>query len=119
MRSELQTHKGKQFFYCNYVDMEGDALQAELTAVDAYVMQQPEGSALVLIDVRGVAPTRENIGMYIKSARNSKKYLHKSAVIGIGFSGQRRVLFDAVMRIAGDEMTLFEDIEAAKDWLAS
>ena len=117
MRSGLQTHKGRQFFFCDYVDLETDQLQAELNAVDAFIMQQLLGSVLILSDVRDVSATRENIGMFIKSVQHTKRYLRKSAVIGIEFSGQRKVLFDAVMRITGGNMTLFNDLEQAKDWL--
>jgi len=117
MRSRLQTHKDRQIFFCDYVDLEIDQLQAELNAVDAFIMQQPQGSVLVLADVRGVSPTRENLSMFIKSVQHTKKYLRKSAAIGVGFSGQRKVLFDAVMRISGGNMVVFEDIEQAKDWL--
>jgi hypothetical protein len=59
------------------------------------------------------------VGLFIKSATHTKKYLRKSSVIGIGFTGQRKALFDAVMRVSGANVTVFEDIEQAKDWLVA
>lgn len=117
MRSEWQTYKGQQFFYCNYADLEIEQLQAEMNEVDPYLMQQPAGSVLILTDVRGIAPTRQIVGAFIKSVPRTKKYLRKSVVIGIGFSGQRKVLFDAVMRITRGDVVVFDDVETAKDWL--
>ncbi|MCJ7432657.1 MAG: hypothetical protein MUO77_04140 [Anaerolineales bacterium] len=117
MRSEWQTHKGRQFFFCNYANLEIEDLQVEMNAVDAFTGQQPEASVLMLTDVRGLPATRQVVGMFIKSASYTRKYLRKSAVIGIGFSGQKKVLFDAVMRISGANVMVFEDIENAKDWL--
>jgi hypothetical protein len=119
MRSEWQTHKGQQFFYCNYSDLGIGPLQAEMDEVDVFIAQQPVGSVLILTDVRGVSPSRQVVAAFIKSVPHTQKYLRKSAVIGIGFSGQRKVLFDAVMRITKGDVMVFEDIEAAKDWLVS
>jgi hypothetical protein len=117
MRSGWQVHKGRQFFFCNYANLDPKVLQVEMDEVDAFTGQQPEASVLMLTDVRGLFPTRQIVGMFIKSASYTKKYLRKSAVIGIGFSGQRKVLFDAVMRVTGANVMVFDDIEKAKDWL--
>ena len=118
MRSHWQTHNGHQIFFCDYNGMENDALQAEVDDSDAVIMTQPTGSVLVLVDLHGVPPTRRSIGTFINSIPNTQKHIRKTAVIGIGFSGQRKVLFDAVMRITkADNMMIFDDIEKAKDWL--
>jgi hypothetical protein len=117
MRSGWQTHKDMQFFFCNYANLDTGALRVEIGEVDAFTGQQPEASVLMLTDVRGLSPTRQIVAMFIKSASYTKKYLRKSAVIGIGFSGQRKVLFDAVMRVSGANVMIFDDIEKAKDWL--
>jgi len=42
--------------------------------------------------------------------------MDKMAIIGI--TGIRKILFDAVTRFSGQNATLFDDIETAKDWLA-
>jgi hypothetical protein len=118
MRSEWQNHKGKPFFYCNYANLEVDQLQAEMEAVRDFITQQPANSVSILADVRGLSASRQIVGHFLKSLPRTKKHLYKSAVIGIGLSGQKKVLFDAVMRITGAEMQVFEDIEKAKDWLA-
>jgi hypothetical protein len=118
MRSEWQTHKGRQFFYCNYSGLGIGPLQAEMDEVDVFIAQQPAGSVLILTDMRGVSPSRQIVAAFIKSVPHTKKYLHKSAVIGIG-SGNRKVLFDAVMRITGGDVMAFDDVEEAKDWLVS
>ena len=117
MRSGWQTHKGQQFFFGDYANLNGDSLREEVDAGDVLIVQQPVASVVALIDVNGVTPTRENLGIFIKSVQRTTKYVRKSAVIGVGLSGQRKVLFDAVKRITEDNMMVFDDVEAAKDWL--
>jgi hypothetical protein len=117
MYSEWQTHKDQPFFYCNYEALENDDLQFEIDATDALIMKQPIGSMLVLVNVQDVPPTRKNIGIFISSIPRTQKYIRKTAVFGVGLSGKRKVLFDAVMRITRADMMVFEDAEKAKDWL--
>lgn len=117
MRSEWQTYKGRQLFYCDYAGLENDELQAEVSVTDAFITTRPIGSLLVLVNVQDVPPTRKNIGIFISSIPRTQKYIQKTAVLGVGFSGQRKVLFDAVMRITKADMMVFEDAEKAKDWL--
>ena len=118
MRSEWQTHKGQQFFLCNYANLENNELQTEVDDCDRLIMQEPAGSVLVLVDVNGVPPTRRNIGTFIGSVPHTQKNIRKTAVIGVGFSGQRKVLFDAIVRITrAVNMMVFDDAEKAKDWL--
>lgn len=90
MRSEWQTHKGQQFFFCNYASLEVDALETEMDFVRSVITQHPAGSLRILTDVRGIIPTRQIISAFIKIMPQTKKHLYKSAVIGIGFSGQKK-----------------------------
>lgn len=117
MCSEWQTYKGRQLFYCNFGALGNDELQAEVDATDALIMKQPIGSVLALVNVQDVPPTRKSIGIFIGSIPRTQKHIRKTAVLGVGFSGQRKVLFDAVMRITRADMMIFEDAEKAKDWL--
>ena len=120
MHSEWMTHKGQKYFFCNYAHLTDMALlKAEMDAVDEFIGRQPEQSMLILTDVRGLIGTPQVVNLFTKSATHTKKYVRKSAIIGIGFTGPRKVLFDFVLRASGQKVTVFEDLEKAKDWLVA
>ncbi len=117
MRSEWLTHQGRPIFFCNFAHLSVEALQAEITAVDALICQQPANSMTVLTDVRGLIGSPQVVNLFKNSTSRTKPYIRRSAVVGIGFSGPKKVLFDLVMRFSGQSVVIFEDMEQAKDWL--
>ena len=119
MRSEWQMYKEKQIFYCDYTRIGVEELQAEMDEVDAFIGKQPEASVLMLTDVQGLIGSPKVVEMFKKSSAHTKKYLSRSAVIGIGFSGPKKILFDLVMRVSGANVNLFDDAQKAKDWLVA
>jgi hypothetical protein len=117
MKSKWITHKGKQIFF---VDLSGfgrqsDALQEELMQAEAVACQQPEGSLLVLTDVRDTILSSEVMDFVKESAARAAKYVRKEAITGI--TDMRQVLLDAVSRFSGRQFAAFGDVEVAKDWL--
>jgi len=119
MRSKWVTHEGKRLFF---VDLSGlgrhpAAFREELVEVEAVAHQQPEGSILVLTDVRDTVLFSEVMDLAKESSARMAKYIRKEAIVGM--SGIRQVLLDAVSRFSGRQFAAFDDIEAAKDWLVS
>lgn len=119
MRSRWITHKGEQIFFA---DLSGlgrhpDAFREELIEAEAVASQQPEGSVLVLTDVRDTVLFSEVMDFAKESSARMAKYIRKEAIIGM--SGIRQVLLDAVSRFSGRQFATFDDIEAAKDWLVN
>ena len=119
MKSGWIIHKEKQIFH---IDLSGfgrdtDAFRKELMAAESVTCQQPAGSLAVLTDVRDTVASSEVMNLAKESSGRTTKYVRKTAVIGV--TGIRRVLLDAVSRFSGQQFAAFDDIEAAKDWLAS
>ena len=119
MKSQWITHKGERIFLA---DLSGlgrrpDAFREELTEAETVACQQPEGSLLVLTDVRDTVLSSEVMDFAKESSARTKKYIRKEAIIGV--AGIRQVLLAAVSRFSGRQFAAFDDIEAAKDWLVS
>ncbi|MBN1979062.1 MAG: hypothetical protein JW918_16800 [Anaerolineae bacterium] len=119
MRSRWITYKGERIFFA---DLSGlgrhpDAFREELMEAEALAHQQPEGSLLVLTDVRDTVLSSEVMDFAKESSARMTKYIRKEAIIGM--AGIRHVLLDAVSRFSGRQFAAFDDIEAAKDWLVS
>jgi hypothetical protein len=119
MKSGWIEHKGKNIFFCRFSDMDMEALKIEVSETDKAIAQQPENSVYVLTDISNVPGTPEVVSLFKESTINTKKYVWKSAAVGIGFSGPKKILFDLVMKFSGQNVVLFRDLEAAKDWLVS
>ncbi len=117
MLSEWIAYKGHRLFICHYANLSLEALQAEIKLVDAALAQQPPASVLILTDVRGLVGSPQVVDMFKQSTARTKPYIRRSAVVGIGFSGPKKVLFDLVMRFSGQKAVVFEDELKAKDWL--
>ncbi len=117
MQSEWITHKGKRIFYSNLSGFLTDtaALDEELKGAGDAICQQPENSVLVLVDVRDTVGAAEVVQLLKNSSLRTKKHVRKTATVGI--AGFRKVLLDAINRFSGRNVTLFDDPDAAKDWL--
>ncbi len=117
MKSQWITHQGKRIFFCDYRDLDADSFKQEVAEAGKIICQEPEDSVLVLADVSGTTASPETVDALKKGSAQIKKHAHKSAAVGVGYSGARKVLFDLAVKFSGQDVVLFEDIEKAKDWL--
>lgn len=118
MRSNWTEYKGKKIFYQDFSKnfYNSAAVKTELEEVQKIVKAQPLHSVLVLSDFRDT-----NVGSDLLSAMNTasaatKAYVHKTAVLGV--TGMKRKLADLLTALTGQPLKYFDDVEAAKNWLA-
>ena len=119
MKSKWITNKEKKIFYADYSNFEKDfqKLKPEVAYANSIMMREPKESVLLLVDVTGTTGTSE-ITFFLKDAAIEVKVrVRKAAVIGV--SGVRLALLRSVSFLSGMEIRPFDDIESAKDWLAS
>ena len=119
MRSKWIEHKGKKIFYQDFSKhfYNSAAVKAELAEVQKVVLAEPNNSVLVLTDMRDT-----NVGGDLLPAMNAastatKNHVLKTAVLGV--SGMKRKLADLLTALTGQPLKYFDDVEAAKNWLAS
>jgi hypothetical protein len=117
MSSGWLTHNRKRVLFCDYAFLDYDKLKEEVALCDAAICQEPENSVLVVTDIRGTPGTPPIVELLKQSTAKTRKYVRKSAAIGIGESGPRKMLFDLIMRFSGQNIELFDDIDQAKNWV--
>jgi hypothetical protein len=117
MKSGWMTHNGKKIFFCRFSDMGFEELKQEVNYSDHEIASQPEASVIVLTDMSNVLGSPQVVDLFKKSTAFTKKYIKKSAAVGIGFSGPKKILFDIVMKFSGQKVDLFINLEEAKNWL--
>ena len=118
MRSTWIEHKGKKILYQDFSKnfYNSAAVKTELAEVQNIVTSQPLNSVRVLSDFRDT-----NVGSDLLSAMNSastatKAHVQKTAVLGV--SGMKRKLADLLTAMTGQPLKYFDDLDAAKNWLA-
>ena len=96
MRSEWISYQGKPIFFCHFDNMDINSLREEVAACDDLICGEPEFSVLVLSDLRGTPGSPETTNIFKKSTAKTRSHIKKSAVVGVGLSGPRKILFDIV-----------------------
>jgi hypothetical protein len=112
------SYKDRQIFwqdFSNHDLLEIEAVKEELQEVQAIVLQQPKNSVLVLSDFRNTQIGKDLMDLMIPASNITKAHVKKTAVLGV--FGTKRILADALIRLTGQPMSFFTDIEKAKDWL--
>ncbi len=119
MRSNWIEHRGKKILYQDFSKIFYDSalIKAELAEVQKIVMAQPLNSVLVLSDFRDTNVGSDLLGAMNNASAATKAYVRKTAVLGV--TGMKRKLGDLLTALTGQPLKYFDDIEAAKNWLAA
>jgi hypothetical protein len=119
MKSGFITHKEKPIFLCDYSNFGSNntALKAEIADADAAIVKHPENSLLVLLDARNSVASTDVIQYLKEVSGRTKRHIKKMAIVGV--TGVRKIFLQSITRLSGQQATLFEDMESAKNWLVS
>jgi hypothetical protein len=99
------------FSYCNVKDFPIIIEEAE-----KLIREEPQNSVLTLTDVTGARYNLEVIEALKEFVKCNKPFVKAGAVIGL--DGLKRIIHNSIMYFSGRNLTAFDDIEKAKDWLA-
>lgn len=118
MKSTWIEYKGKKIFYQDFSKnfYNSAAVKAELAEVQEIVKAQPLDSVLILTDMRDTNIGSDLLPIMNEASAATKAYVHKTAVLGV--TGIKRKLADLLTALTGQQLKYFDDIEAAKRWLA-
>ena len=119
MRSQWIDYNDKKIFYQDFSKLfyNTTAVKAELEEVQKIVLSQPEGSVLILTDMRDTNVGRELLPAMNAASTATKNQVKKTAVLGV--TGVKRKLADLLTSLTGQPLKYFDDMETAKRWLAS
>ena len=119
MRSQWIEYNEKKIFYQDFSKLfyNTTVVKAELSEVQKVVMSQPKGSVLILTDLRDTNVGRELLPAMNEASTATKDHVKKTAVLGV--TGMKRKLADLLTSLTGQPLKYFDDLEAAKKWLAS
>lgn len=79
------------------------------------IRSQPQSSVLILTDVTDARYNLEVVEKLKEFTNGNNPYVKASAVVGL--DGLKKIVYNAVVMFSGRRLSVFEDIEKAKDWL--
>ena len=109
-------HKQKEILHLDFSECAYEDLVAQVTKARDIITQQPPNSLRVLTNVTNLRINRDTVKVLKEYIQLNKPFILASAVFGV--SSQTQVLFNTVTALAHRDIHLFENEEAAKDWLA-
>jgi len=114
-------HKGKKILFGNYANLCGECSLEEIMEVIKFetelIAKQAKKSLLTLTDVTGIYVCKDVNDALTTMASQNRPHVKKAAVVGI--SGIKLTFFNIMMALSDRKVKVFNDIEAAKDWLVS
>lgn len=116
-RVKYISHRGKQILLHDLSACEPADLIASLETGKRLIEGTPFGSVLTLVDVSNTRYNREVAAAIKGYAAANKPYVRASAIVGL--DGIKEVLLNAVILLTRRKFSVFDDVESAKDWLAT
>ena len=116
-RVQFIEHKGKKILHLNFADCKPNEILQVIEQAKSTIKTQAHKSVYTLTDVTNSAFNSAVSDAMKEFVLHNKPYVVASAVVGV--TGLKQIIFNAVMKLSGRKLTAFENLETAKDWLAS
>lgn len=112
------SHKGKQIVFTDLSHMMSSEEQvAVIRQAQELICAQPPQSVLSLIDYTGIHYNIPAVEAQKTFSTAVTPHMKASAVVGI--TGMMQVIYRSVVRITRRNIKTFDDLESAKEWLAT
>ncbi len=116
-RSKFITHKGKEIYQLDCSTCQPEDYLPMISECARNVQCKPKKSVLTLTIAGGGRFDKETINGLMNLTRDNEPYVRRSAVVGI--SGLQKIVLQTVSAFSKREFRIFDDLEAAKDYLVA
>lgn len=108
-------HKQKEILQLDFSECSYEELVALVTKARDIISQQTPNSLLVLTNVADIRVNKDVVKTLREYLELNKPFIKASAVTGV--NSQTQVLFNTIITLARRDIKLFDNEEAAKNWL--
>jgi hypothetical protein len=116
-RSRYVWHRGRRILYVDYSGIRTvGELESAARAATSLVQAEPPDSVLALLDLSGVPFGLRIVRMLGEAAAANVDFVRARAVVGLPDAARPTV--GAVADFSGRPLEVFDDAEAALEWLA-
>ena len=116
-RIKFITHKGKQILHIDFSNCNSQEMLGYMQEAHRVISGQPKNSVLTLTDVTNAHYNRA-VSAALKEYTNANKPFVKAAAV-VGVTGMKEVILNAIILFTRRSFSLFDNIEKAKEWLAT
>lgn len=119
-RTRFLEHRGKRMLLLDYSGLGADPaeLQAEIDRTKAIIAAETPGTVLTICDVRACKITPANVRAIQHLVQHNTPYVRWGAVV-LGLTGVYLTAFRATQALSRRKnLRSFNDVDAAKEWLA-
>jgi hypothetical protein len=110
-------HKGKKILHLDFSGCKSVELEAIVQEAKRVIGTQPHGSVRTLTDVTDTEMSKDTSTIVKDLTTFNKPYVVAAAVVGV--TGLKKVIYNAIVALSGRNMSTFNTIAEAKDWLAT
>ncbi len=110
-------HRGSVIHLVDLSDVSADEYPGELRRAAAVIAREPPGSVRLITYVKG-ARFGVGAGEHVKAYSAAIRPALKAGAV-VGLSPLHRIIYVAVKPFLHSTVTAFDDLDSAKDWLAS
>jgi hypothetical protein len=114
--TQFITHKGAQILFIDLARKSPAELLEAIREAQAVIATQSPGSLLTLTDVEASHYNREVAEALKAYVAHNKTFVRAGAVVGL--NDLKRVIFNFLNRVTGRSLKGFDQLAAARDWLA-
>lgn len=119
-RVEVLNYKDREIVYIDFSNLEiKDFNEFKATIEDAksIIKNYPPTSVYTLVNFTNLRFSTQFLAELKELTFHNKPYVKNGAVFGV--QGLQKVVFDAVMRITGRDLPIFNSKEEGMDWLSA
>jgi hypothetical protein len=117
-RVRFVEHRGQRILLIDFSGLQDAAdILREMDAAREIIRSQPPASLRTLSNVRGARYSPPVMDAMKEFTAGNKPYVRHAAVVGM--ERVHRVLYRAVLLFSRRSIEIFDDLDAARDWLAT
>ncbi len=116
-RVRFVEHRGQRILYIDFSGLQAaDDILREMQTAREVIRVQPHNSLRTLTNVKGARYTPPVMDAMKEFTAGNKPFVRHAAVNGM--ERVHRVLYRAVLLFSRRSIEIFDDLDAARDWLA-
>ena len=108
-------HQGRQILFLDFANCSVDEALGIINEAGPLISEQKEKSVLTLTDVTGARYNHDVTHAMKEFAKGNTPFVKASAVVGL--DGMKKIIYNVIIKVSGRNISVFDDIEHAKDWL--
>jgi hypothetical protein len=116
-RVQFIQYKDKKILHLDFSGCKSVELATIVQEAKTVISTQPHGSVRTLTDVTDTEMSKDTSAIVKDLTSFNKPYVIAAAVVGV--IGLKKVIYNAIVAISGRNMSTFDTIPQAKDWLAT